>query len=83
LRAPFHAVRVTGALFHTQGGLVVDSAARVVDRTGEPLPNLFAVGGAACGVSGRSAAGYLSGNGLLTAVAYGFIAGAEAARLAG
>lgn len=83
LRAPFHAVRVTGALFHTQGGLVVDSAARVVDRTGEPLPNLFAAGGAACGVSGRSAAGYLSGNGLLTAVAYGFIAGAEAARLAG
>ena len=83
LKAPFHAVRVTGALFHTQGGLVVDGAARVVDRTGEPLPNLFAAGGAACGVSGRSAAGYLSGNGLLTAVAYGFIAGAEAARLAG
>jgi len=80
LQAPFHAVRVTGALFHTQGGLVVDAAARVVDRAGEPLPNLFAVGGAACGVSGRSAAGYLSGNGLLTAVAYGFIAGAEAAR---
>jgi fumarate reductase flavoprotein subunit len=83
LQAPFHAVRVTGALFHTQGGLVVDGAARVVDRTGQPMPNLFAAGGAACGVSGGSAAGYLSGNGLLTAVAYGFIAGAEAARLAG
>ena len=83
LKAPFHAVRVTGALFHTQGGLVVDGAARVVDRTGKPLPNLFAAGGAACGVSGRSAAGYLSGNGLLTAVANGVIAGAEAARLAG
>ncbi len=81
LKAPFHAVRVTGALFHTQGGLVVDGAARVVDRAGEPLPNLFAAGGAACGVSGSTAAGYLSGNGLLTAVAYGFIAGAEAARL--
>jgi fumarate reductase flavoprotein subunit len=81
LRAPFHAVRVTGALFHTQGGLVVDAAARVVDRAGKPLPNLFAAGGAACGVSGSTAAGYLSGNGLLTAVAYGFIAGAEAARL--
>jgi len=81
LKAPYHAVRVTGALFHTQGGLVVDAAARVVDRAGEPLPNLFAVGGAACGVSGRSAAGYLSGNGLLTAVAYGFIAGAEAVRI--
>ena len=82
LKAPLHAVRVTGALFHTQGGLVIDGAARVLDRTGERLPNLFAAGGAACGVSGSSAAGYLSGNGLLTAVAYGFIAGDEAARLA-
>ncbi len=38
-------------------------------------------GGAACGVSGTDASGYLSGNGLLTAVGYGFIAGARAARL--
>jgi fumarate reductase flavoprotein subunit len=82
LTAPLHAVRVTGALFHTQGGLVVDATARVLDGSGEPLPNLFAAGGAACGVSGSTAAGYLSGNGLLTAVAYGFIAGDAAARLA-
>ena len=81
LTAPLHAVRVTGALFHTQGGLVVDGTARVLDGAGEPLPNLFAAGGAACGVSGSTAAGYLSGNGLLTAVAYGFIAGDAAERL--
>ena len=30
LQAPLHAVRVTGALFHTQGGLVVDRSARVL-----------------------------------------------------
>lgn len=82
LQAPYKAVRVTGALFHTQGGLVVDDAARVIDANGQALANLLAVGGAACGVSGGQASGYLSGNGLLTAVAYGYIAGAEAARLA-
>lgn len=72
---PFRGVRVTGALFHTQGGLVVDDEARVVATSGASMPNLFAVGGAACGVSGARASGYLSGNGLLAAVGLGFVAG--------
>ena len=79
LHPPYCAVRVTGALFHTQGGLVVDGNARVTRENGTALPNLFAVGGAACGVSGSKAEGYLSGNGLLSAVALGRIAGVEAA----
>ena len=79
LRPPYCAVKVTGALFHTQGGLVVDTEARVCDAEGRPLPNLFAGGGAACGVSGAHAWGYLSGNGLLTAVTLGWIAGRAAA----
>jgi fumarate reductase flavoprotein subunit len=74
LAAPYHGVRVTGALFHTQGGLVVDAAARVM-RGGAPMPNLFAGGGAACGVSGAGDTGYLSGNGLLAAAVLGRIAG--------
>jgi fumarate reductase flavoprotein subunit len=81
LRPPFHAVRVTGALFHTQGGLVVDGDARALRPDGTLLPNLLAAGGAACGVSGPHASGYLSGNGLLTALALGRRAGREAARL--
>ena len=76
----FHAVRVTGALFHTQGGLDVDAAARVRLRLGDTIPNLYAAGGAAVGVSGKADSGYLSGNGLLAAVALGGIAGKEAAR---
>jgi fumarate reductase flavoprotein subunit len=82
LRPPFHAVRVTGALFHTQGGLVVDANARVIRADGTPLPNLWAAGGAACGVSGSKASGYLSGNGLLTAAVLGRAAGRNAASLA-
>lgn len=82
LKPPFRAVRVTGALFHTQGGLKIDACARALRADGSPLPNLFAGGGTACGVSGPAVDGYLSGNGLLTAVALGKIAGAAAATLA-
>lgn len=81
LNAPFHAVKVTGALFHTQGGLMIDELARVVHTDGRCFPNLFAGGGAACGVSGPDVSGYLSGNGLLTAISFGFIAGDSAGRM--
>jgi len=77
---PWFAVRVTGALFHTQGGLAVDAEGRVLTATGEALPNLFAGGGAAAGLSGNGVEGYLSGNGLLTAVTLGRLAGTAAAR---
>jgi len=80
LEAPYYAVRVTGSLFHTQGGLKVDAEARVLRDDNTTLPNLFAGGGAARGVSGPSDWGYLSGNGLLTAVTLGRIAGKTAAR---
>ena len=82
LAAPYRAVRVTGALFHTQGGLEIDTSGRVLDRAGRPFPNLFAAGGAARGVSGSGDSGYLSGNGLLSAVVMGAIAGQAAAELA-
>ncbi len=79
LSGPFYAVRVTGALFHTQGGLVVDADARVKRKDGDVFPNLFAGGGAARGLSGPHANGYIAGNGLLTATTLGKIAGRVAA----
>jgi fumarate reductase flavoprotein subunit len=83
LTAPFYGVRVTGALFHTQGGLEIDPEARVLRRDGTALPNLLAGGGASRGLSGPECDGYFSGGGLLAAVTLGGIAGATAARLAG
>jgi fumarate reductase flavoprotein subunit len=73
---PYYGIKVTGALFHTQGGLEIDETARV-----PPLRNVFAGGGAARGVSGAHVWGYLSGNGLLAAVGLGRIAGESAAKL--
>ncbi len=80
--APFRAVRVKGALFHTQGGLQIDGQARVLRQDGSALPNLFAGGGAARGVSGPSFWGYLPAMGLCAAVTFGRLAGMSAASLA-
>jgi fumarate reductase flavoprotein subunit len=80
-KPPYHAVKVTGALFHTQGGLAIDAGARVLAADGNPFPNLLAAGGAARGVSGDAVWGYLSGNGLLSAVAGGWIAARTASAL--
>ena len=74
LRPPYYAVKVTGALFHTQGGLDIDDRCRVLREDGTPLPNLLASGGAARGVSGNEVWGYLSGNGLLSAIGGGWLA---------
>lgn len=82
LGPPYFAVRVTGALFHTQGGLQIDAQARVLRADGRPLPNLFAGGGAARGISGPAVTGYLPGAGLCTALTLGRIAGESAAALA-
>jgi fumarate reductase flavoprotein subunit len=74
LEAPFYVIKVTGALFHTQGGLKIDEHCRVIKNNDAVIPNLLAAGGAAGGVSGNAVWGYLSGNGLLSAVAGGYIA---------
>lgn len=73
LVAPYAAVKVVPALFHTQGGLVVDEHARV-QRADGPVTGLYAAGGAAAGISGHGAAGYLAGNGLLPALGLSFLA---------
>jgi fumarate reductase flavoprotein subunit len=79
LGEPLAGVRVTGALFHTQGGLRVDPHARVLRPDRSPIPGLYASGGAAMGISGHGAAGYLAGNGLLPALGLAFLAAEDVA----
>lgn len=81
LSAPYFAIKVTGALFHTQGGLAIDARTHVMSSRGHAFPNLLAAGGAARGVSGNAVWGYLSGNGLLSAVAGGHLAAQRASAL--
>ncbi|MBC2669848.1 FAD-dependent oxidoreductase [Novosphingobium piscinae] len=79
--APYRALKVIGAIYHTQGGLQIDGGARVVRPDGTPLPNLFAGGGAARSVSGPAHWGYLPAMGLSTAVTFGRLAGLGAAQV--
>lgn len=78
LEPPFYGTVVTGALFHTQGGLIVDKHGRVRHRDGGVVSNLYAGGGAAAGISGHGNDGYLSGNGLTAALGLGRLAGIHA-----
>lgn len=81
LEPPLYATKVTGALFHTQGGLKTDANARVLRADGRPIPNLYAGGGTAAGFSGKSGpSGYLSANGLMAALILGKLAGEHAAK---
>jgi fumarate reductase flavoprotein subunit len=79
LRAPFYGVKVWVAMFHTQGGLRINTDAQVLRRDGSIIPNLYAGGGLATGVSGPGPEGYLPGNGQLASLGWGRIAGQHAA----
>lgn len=72
LTAPFKASWVTGALSHTQGGLLTRADGAVLHTSGETLAGVYAVGGCAAGLSGRGADGYLPGNGLAQAFGLGW-----------
>ncbi len=72
LAAPFKASWVTGALSHTQGGLLTRADGAVLRASGEAIAEVFAVGGCAAGLSGRGAEGYLPGNGLAQAFGLGW-----------
>lgn len=79
LEGKLAAIHVRPALFHTQGGLRVDERARVVTPDGQAIPGLYAAGGAAAGISGHGASGYLAGNGLLPALGLSYIAATDIA----
>jgi fumarate reductase flavoprotein subunit len=79
LEEPYYGIKVTVALYHTQGGLKVNADGQVLHGDGSIIPNLYAGGGVAVGVSGKGLEGYLPGNGLLASLGFGMIAAEHAA----
>ena len=67
---------MTPATHYTQGGLLVDTDTRVIDTTGEIIPNLFAAGEVMGGIHGGNRIG---GNAIAEAFVFGRIAGERAA----
>ena len=78
LTEPFYGIKVTVALYHTQGGLKVTPDGQVLRGDGSIIPNLYAGGGVAVGVSGKGLEGYLPGNGLLASLGFGMRAAEHA-----
>ena len=76
---PYYAMKITGDLRHTQGGLVTDVAAHVLKTDGTVIQGLYAAGGCTEGFASTGGAAYMSGDGLLQAFVFGRIAGEKAA----
>jgi fumarate reductase flavoprotein subunit len=75
---PYYAAEVTPAVHYTMGGVTIDTRARVLQESGEPIPGLYAAGEVTGGVHGGNR---LGGNAMTDIIVFGRIAGAEAAGL--
>lgn len=72
-KAPFYAVKIVPGSLGSFAGLKTDPAARVLDRAGDPIPGLFAVGNDMSSVMGGT---YPSGGITLgPGMTFGYIAG--------
>ena len=76
---PYYAIKVTGEIRHTQGGMVTDIAGHVLREDGSLIKGLYAAGGCSEGFSSGGDAAYMSGNGLIQALLFGKITGELAA----
>ena len=76
---PYYAMKITGEIRHTQGGMPTDVAGHVVRPDDTLIPGLYAAGGCTEGFSCRAGSVYSSGNGLIQALLFGMIAGRNAA----
>ncbi|MBN2006262.1 MAG: flavocytochrome c [Anaerolineae bacterium] len=72
---PFYAFRYKPAIVQTLGGLRINPQAQVLDKSGNPIPGLFAAGQVTGGVHG---ADYIGGSALLEVVVFGILAGQHA-----
>ena len=74
--ALYYAIKITPAVHHTMGGIVINPKAEVLNEKGEAIPGLFAAGEVTGGVHG---ANRLGGNAVADFVVFGRISGQSAA----
>lgn len=73
---PYYGYRVACGITFTFGGVRIDGRARVLDRSGQPIPGLYAAGEMAGGLFYGN---YPGGSGLMAGAVFGRLAGATAA----
>jgi 3-oxosteroid 1-dehydrogenase len=69
---PYYGIRVFPGDVGTNGGVVTDEFARVLDQGGKPIPQLYATGNTTASVMGRSYPG--AGASIAPAMVFGFVA---------
>ena len=74
--APYYAIKVSPGVHHTMGGLAINDKTEVLNKDGNPIPNLYAAGEVTGGVHG---ANRLGGNAVTDILVFGRIAGRNAA----
>jgi 3-oxosteroid 1-dehydrogenase len=80
-QAPFYAFPIHSGDIGTNGGLVIDERAQVLDNNGQPIPGLYATGNCTASVMGGAYPG--AGSTLGPALTFGWLAGRGAGAAAG
>jgi len=74
---PFYVAIITPVIHYCMGGLEIDEKSRVLDKSGKPVPGLYAAGEVAGGVHGNNR---LGGNSLLDCVVFGRVSAVDCAK---
>lgn len=75
-KGPYYAVWRSPSVHHTMGGLRINNKAQVLDKSGNPIPGLWAAGEVTGGIHGKNRVG---ANAIPDALSFGRIAGIGAA----
>lgn len=75
VQAPFYATPRAPSIHHTMGGLQISTKAQVMDKSGKPIPGLFAAGEVTGGIHGSNR---LGGNATADVLTFGRIAAKSA-----
>lgn len=70
-KGPFYAIQIEPGIHHTMGGLKINTSAQVINKSGKPIPALFAAGEVTGGIHG---ANRLGGNAVADFAIFGKIA---------
>jgi len=75
----FYAIEIAPGIHYTMGRLKINAETQVINKEGKPIPGFFAAGEVTGGIHGTNR---LGGNSISETIAFGRIAGANAAKLA-
>ncbi|HEY4429902.1 MAG TPA: FAD-binding protein, partial [Paenibacillus sp.] len=74
--APYYAIKIGPGIHYTMGGVKINSNTEVLNKSGKPIPGLFAAGEVTGGLHGQNRIG---GNSVAEIVIFGYQAGIKSA----